>query len=302
MMREAQKWSCAVWRAAMDRRSSSAGSLRMEMAPAAIPSTSPTSKSRPLACPPLGPSLLVPSSISSGTPPTRVAMAGTQQAMASSAARPKDSSSEGMSMRSERARSSLTFSCLPTKSTRSATPRRMARNSAAGRAGPSPIMSGRAGGGAAGEGLDDVEDALDRGEVGEMDEQAFAGLGEARALLGYQLRVADVEVAVDEVADDFDVAGDAEVDAGLVAEIGGDAGDAVGLGYSEFCDGEVGAVEAYQGDVGAVEGGDEGQMTASGGQHLAGQKGADGVGDCVVDVEEIEGVKLGYFGHAGGEG
>ena len=38
--------------------------------------------------------------MSSGTPPTRVAMEGTLQAMASSAARPKDSSWLGMSKRS----------------------------------------------------------------------------------------------------------------------------------------------------------------------------------------------------------
>ena len=72
-------------------------------------------------------------------------------------------------------------------------------------------------------------------------------------------RVADVDVAVDEVADDFDLAGDAEGFAGAVAEVGGDGGDAVGLVDAEAGDGEVGAVEADEGDVGAVERGDEGE-------------------------------------------
>ena len=46
---------------------------------------------------------------------------------------------------------------------------------------------------------------------------------------GDEFRVADVDVAVDEVADDFDLGGDAEDLAGAVAEIAGDGGDAVGL-------------------------------------------------------------------------
>ncbi len=75
--------------------------------------------------------------------------------------------------------------------------------------------------------------------------------------------VADVDVAVDEVADDFDVGGDAEGFAGAVAEVGGDGGDAVGLLDAEAGDGEVGAVEADEGDVGAVEGGDEGEVAAA---------------------------------------
>ncbi len=87
----------------------------------------------------------------------------------------------------------------------------------------------------------------------------------------------------------------------------GNCGDAVGLLDAEAGDGEVGAVEADEGDVGAVEGGDEGEAAAAGGdgfglEHLAGEEGGDGVGDGVVDVEEVEGVELGDLGHAGGEG
>ena len=71
---------------------------------------------------------------------------------------------------------------------------------------------------------------------------------------------------------------------------------------AEAGDGEVGAVVADEGDVGAVQGGDEGQVAAAGGEHLAGEQGGDGVRDGVVDVEEVERVELGDLGHAGGEG
>ena len=207
-------------------------------------------------------------------------------------------------MRSERGRSSLTFSCLPTKSTRSPMPRRMREELGGGALGAvaDHEQPGGQGAGDAGEGFDDVQYALDGTEVREMHEQAFAGLGEARTLLGDELRVANVEVAVDEVADDFDLARDAEVFAGALAQVGGDGGDAVGLVDAEAGDGEIGAVEADEGDVGAVEGGDEGQVAASFGEHLAGEQGADAVGDGVVDVEEVEVVELGDLGHAGGEG
>ena len=51
-----------------------------------------------------------------------------------------------------------------------------------------------------------------------------------------------------------------------------------------------------------MEGGDEGQADAFGGEHLAGQQGADGVGNGVVHVEQVELVELRNFSHAAGEG
>ncbi len=100
--------------------------------------------------------------------------------------------------------------------------------------------------------------------------------------------MATVQVAVDEVAYDLDGAGDAESLLGALAEVSGDAGNAVRLLNAEAGDGEVGRVETDKGDVGAVEGSDEGKMDAAGGKHLAGEKGRDGVRDGVVDVEEVE--------------
>ena len=156
--------------------------------------------------------------------------------------------------------------------------------------------------GDAGEDFDDILNALDGAEVGEVDEESLVGLGEARTHGGDELGIADVDVAVDEVADDLDLGVDVEGFAGAVAEVGGDGGDAVGLFDAELCDGKVGAVEADERDVGAVERGDEGKMMAARGEHLPGQQSADGVRDGVVDVEEIERVELGDLGHAGGEG
>ncbi len=120
-----------------------------------------------------------------------------------------------------------------------------------------------------------------------------AALGEAGAHGGYFCGVADVDVAVDEVADDFDLGLDVEGFAGAVAEVGGDGGDAVGLLDAELGYREVGAVEADEGDVRAVQGGDEGEVAAAlrllaGLEHLAGEQSGDGVRDGVVDVEEIE--------------
>jgi len=157
-------------------------------------------------------------------------------------------------------------------------------------------------GGDAGEGLDDIQNALDGAEVREMDEEFFVGQGEAGAHGLDEFGAADVDVAVDEIADDLDLAVNGEGLAGAVAEMGGDGGDAVGLGDAKAGDGEIAAVLADEGDVGAVEGGDEGEVAATGGEHLAGEEGADGVGDGVVDVEDVEGVELGDLGHAGGEG
>ena len=156
--------------------------------------------------------------------------------------------------------------------------------------------------GDASEDLDHVCNALDRAEVGEVDEELFVRCGEAGAHGGDEFGAGLVDVAIDEVADDFDGCLDLEGFVGAVAEVGRDGGDAVGLLDAELGDGEVGAVEADEGDVGAVESGDEGEMDAAGGEHLLGEVGGDGVGDGVVDVEEIETVPLGDFGHAGGEG
>ena len=113
------------------------------------------------------------------------------------------------------------------------------------------------------------------------------------------LRRAGVEIAVDEIGDDFDGALDVEFFDGLVEEILGDGGDAVALLDGEFGDGEIAAVAADESDVGAVERGDEGEAARGG--HGTGEERADGVGNGVVDVEEVERFGLEDFEHFGGE-
>ena len=180
------------------------------IAAADMESMSPTSKRRPL----------WPSSISSGTPPTRVPIVGTLHAMASSAARPNDSISLGISIRSASGSSSLTLSCLPIKWMRSCNvvlARKVLGDAAVG-AVADEHQPRRHGFRDPGKDLDDVLNALHRTEVGEVDEKTLVRLRRSADACGDQLWVADVDVAVDEVADDFDLGGDAEGLAGAVAQ------------------------------------------------------------------------------------
>ena len=114
-----------------------------------------------------------------------------------------------------------------------------------------------------------------------------------------------VGVAVDEVVNHADFVLDAEDVDRVAAKVFADGGDAVGLFDGEFGDAEVGAVRADQRDVGAVQRGDEGQAAGfllERGGHLARQKRRDGVGNGVVNVQQVELVGLGDVGHARGEG
>ena len=152
----------------------------------------------------------------------------------------------------------------------------------------------------------DVQNALDRAEVGEVHEQLLIVRGVARAHGGELGGDAHVHVAVDEVADDLDLALDVEGLAGAVAQVAGDGGDAVRLLDAELRDGQVGAVQANQRDVGAVQRGDERQIAAARGlllrlQHLARQQRGERVRDRVVNVEQVERVELGDLGHARGQ-
>src|SRR5665213_2566674 len=137
-----------------------------------------------------------------------------------------------------------------------------------------------------------------------MHQDGFIGGGEAATRFGTLCVVLDgcVDIAVDEVCDHFDVARDLETFNCFFLEVVGDGGDTVALLNGIAGDGEVAAVEAYEGDVGAVEGSDEGKTASLCGEHLAGQQSADRMGNCVMDVEQIELIELGHLGHARGEG
>src|SRR2546429_198569 len=86
-----------------------------------------------------------PCTTTSGRPPTALARTGTAHAIASSAARPNDSVSEGSRKRSLPRRISATSSTLPRKRTSRRSSRRSTSCSAASRSGPSPTSTSVAG-------------------------------------------------------------------------------------------------------------------------------------------------------------
>src|SRR4029077_6749041 len=104
-----------------------------------------------------------------------------------------------------------------------------------------------------------------------------------------------VEIAIHKIGDYFDGAFDVELFESLIQKVLGDGGDAVALFDGEFCDGQIAAVTADESDVCAMESGDERETTRSG--HGTRQESADGVGNGVVDVEEVEGFGLEDFEH-----
>jgi hypothetical protein len=109
-----------------------------------------------------------------------------------------------------------------------------------------------------------------------------------------------VEIAVDEIGDDFDGALNVELFDGLIEQVARDGGDAVALLDGKAGDGEIAAVAADESDVRAVESGDEWKSARGG--HGARQHGANGMGNGVVNVEEVEGFGFENFEHFCGEG
>ncbi len=75
-----------------------------------------------------------------------------------------------------------------------------------------------------------------------MHEDGFA-VGRPLGALRF-VRLAGVEIAIDEIGDDFDGALDVELFKGLLQQIVGDGGHAVALLDGEAGDGEVAAVAA----------------------------------------------------------
>ena len=96
-----------------------------------IPSTSPTGEVKPVT-----PLILI-----SFNPPASELMTTVLAAMASSAASPKLSYSEGNKNTSLTAKISSICSCLPKKRTSASSPYCLVRSSARGRSGPSPTIN-----------------------------------------------------------------------------------------------------------------------------------------------------------------
>ena len=110
---------------------------------------------------------------------------------------------------------------------------------------------------------------------------------------------AAVEIAVDEIGDDFDGMLDVKFFDRLLEQIVRDAGDAVALLDGKFGDGKIAAVAADEGDVRAMKRGDEGKAARRG--HGTREQRADRMGNGVVNVEKVEGFGFENFEHFGGE-
>src|SRR5690606_26245772 len=139
------------------------------------------------------------------------------------------------------------------------------------------------------EGVEDahhVGGALDLAEVGDVDEEVLA-LGADGPLEVVLVRAPETR-GVHEVRDHRDLALDVEALVGLAAEVVRDGRDPVARVDGVLDDGAVRRVLPDERDVGAVQGGYDGDVAALAVEDLAGEDGAGGVGDGVVDVEEVE--------------
>ena len=146
-----------------------------------------------------------------------------------------------------------------------------------------------------GEDADAVRDALHGPEVGKVNQQLLPGRGIRRG--AGLLVIGMVEIAVDEVGDDADLVRYSKNLDRLPPQVLADRADAVRALDGKLGDRKVGGVGAHQRDIRPVQRGDEGQAALRG-QHLLRQQRGDGMGDGVVDVQQVEPVGLGHVGHA----
>ena len=109
-----------------------------------------------------------------------------------------------------------------------------------------------------------------------------------------------VEIAVDEIGDDANLVRYAEHFDGLPPQVLADRADAVRALNGKLGDGKVSGVGAHQRDIGSVQGGDEGQPPP-GREHLLSEKRGNGMGNGVMDVQQVEIVGFGDVGHPRGQ-
>src|SRR4029077_5861445 len=116
----------------------------------------------------------------------------------------------------------------------------------------------------------------------------------------FRIRLAKVEITIDEVGDYLDGAFDVEILKRAIEQISRNRSNAVALLDGIAGDRKETAVVAHQSDVCAMKSGDEGKAAGSG--HGARQQGADGVGNGVVNVKQVERFFLEDLKHFRGKG
>ena len=203
--------------------------------------------------------------MTSGMPPTRVAIGTTSQAMPSSAASPNDSSSLGSSRTSARASFSLHLVLLAQKHhvvVNAFLHRQPFRARAVGTVADQQQLGGNLLAHPVKD-LDGVGHALHRTEIRKMHQQALAV---GRVLLRELRRIfaSAIHVAIHEVVNDLDVILDVELAQRALPQVLRDGGDAVALLDGEARDRQIRAVQTDQRDVGAVKRGDERQLAPRG--------------------------------------
>ena len=156
--------------------------------------------------------------------------------------------------------------------------------------GPSPTSSNRAGTGAAdpGEDLHHGVDALDRPEVGHVDDE-LGRLVRRETLPQARDGSAAVDLAVEAIGDDLDIAAHAQLLAGGRAQALGHGGHAVRRLDRVGDDLRKRWVASDQGDVGAMQRRhDPWHRMTAGLQHLFRQQRRRGVRDSVVRVDDLQ--------------
>src|SRR6266850_7261431 len=99
-----------------------------------------------------------------------------------------------------------------------------------------------------GQNPDAVQHTLHRTEIGDVDQQLFAGRSVSAGARFFRVR--SVGVAVHEIVNHANLVAHAELFYRFRAQVFADAGDAVGLLDGELGNREIGRVDAYERDVG----------------------------------------------------
>src|SRR5438874_6638975 len=130
-----------------------------------------------------------------------------------------------------------------------------------------------------------------------MHQNGFTGGRPFGALCG--VRLPRVEIAIHKIRNHLDGPLDVEFLDGLVQEIARDDGRAVALLDGKFGNRKIRTVAANECNVRAMQSGDE--WETAGRSHGASEKRAYRMGNCIMDVEQIQRLGFEDFEHFGGE-